>query len=89
MGKHVPHDSVIKRPRKVDPASTTDSIPRTCTVEDVCRHLNISRRRFYELMRDQRFPIPEILPRLGRGPRFRGVDVELYLEGHFATKVAG
>ena len=66
--------------------SVSDEIPKVCTVNDVCRALNISRTQLYTLMRTKRFPIPEILPRLGRGPRFRGVDVELYLDGHYAAE---
>jgi len=67
------------------PMAASDRIPKVCTVSDICRALNISERQFYDLRAQQRFPIPEIRPRITRGPRFSGVDVELYLEGHYAV----
>jgi predicted DNA-binding transcriptional regulator AlpA len=71
---------------KPAPMLSSERVPKVCTVSDVCRALNISERRFYELRAEKTFPIPEILPRLTRGPRFRGTDVELYIEGAFAPR---
>lgn len=70
---------------KPAPFTVADTIPKVCTVADVCRALNISQRRFYELRSAHTFPIPEIRPRLTRGPRFSGVDVQLYIEGAFGS----
>lgn len=58
-----------------------DRLPKTCTLEDVCRALNISRATYYARQAENKFPIPELLPRLDRRPRFSGEKVLAYLEG--------
>jgi excisionase family DNA binding protein len=70
------------------PALTMDEpIPRACTVADLARILNISRPRVYQLLAAKKMPFSEIKPRIG-GPRFRGSDVELWLEGHYNSRRA-
>lgn len=64
----------------------TPGIPTVCTVADVCRILRLSQRQFFALRAAGRFPIPEILPRLDRRPRFRGIDVQRYLSGEFQQR---
>ncbi len=68
------------------PLAASDRIPMLCTVADLGRVLQVSRRRVYQLLADQKFPFAEVQPRVTGGPRFRGVDVQLYLEGHFAQR---
>lgn len=64
-------------------AYAVEAIPATCTVADVCRLLQLSQRQFFSLRAAGTFPIPEILPKLDRRPRFRGEDVRRYLAGEF------
>jgi len=59
-----------------------EPIPLMCKVSDVCRILQCSERRFYELLADQRIPFPEVKPRIGT-PRFRGEDIQRYIDGGY------
>jgi predicted DNA-binding transcriptional regulator AlpA len=68
------------------PLTLADRIPMLCTVTDVCRLLQISQPRFYQLLKAQRFPFAEVRPRIAGGPRFRGADVRNYIDGHFAEQ---
>ena len=65
-------------------AYAVEPIPATCTVADVCRLLHLSQRQFFTLRAAGTFPIPEVLPRLDRRPRFSGELVRRYLAGEFA-----
>lgn len=73
----------MKEPLK--PLAVGDPIPVMCKVRDVCRILQWSESRFYELLADQRIPFPEVKPRIGT-PRFRGVDVQRYIDGGYAAE---
>jgi predicted DNA-binding transcriptional regulator AlpA len=66
------------------PLTIAEPIPHVCTIADICRVLNISRPKFYVLRAEGKFPIPELLPKLGRGPRFAGEMVRQYLAGKAA-----
>lgn len=61
-----------------------EHIPHCCTVDDVCRILQINRGTFYKRLETHAFPFAEIQPRIGH-PRFSGADIQLYLEGHFSA----
>jgi hypothetical protein len=65
------------KPRDV--ALVSDAIPKTCTIADICRHMNISRAQFHALRKEGTFPIPELLPKLDLRPRFSGEAVQQYL----------
>lgn len=56
-------------------------IPMVCTIADVCRILQLSPSQYYRLRADNKFPIPEIQPRIGGRARFRGTDVRRYIFG--------
>lgn len=56
-------------------------IPMVCTIDDVCRILQLSESQFFNLRRQGRFPIPELLPKIDKRPRFRGVDVRRFVNG--------
>lgn len=73
------------KPAATSPMTVDESIPKTCTVAQVCRILQLSRRRFYELLASGQIPFSEIKPRIGT-PRFRGEDLQLWLEGGYATR---
>lgn len=60
---------------------TVALIPAVCTIPEVCRLLKISRAQFFALRQQGTFPIPEILPRLDRRPRFSGDAIRRYLAG--------
>lgn len=66
------------------PFTVAERLPKVLTVKDVCRVLNISLAQFYLLKRKGTFPIQELLPKVTRGPRFAGADVQRYLDGEFA-----
>jgi len=70
---------------KPAPLTLAESIPHACTVMDMCRLLQLSPSRFYELLKLQRLPFTEIEPRIG-GPRFSGADVRLWLDGFYAER---
>jgi hypothetical protein len=71
---------------KPEPAfSLAEMIPHVCTITDVCRLLRMSRTTFYRLQATNGLPFGEILPRIHGGARFRGVDVQLWIEGHYAA----
>lgn len=61
------------------------SVPRLLLDNSACaRIIGVSRNRFYELLRDPRFPAPVDLPVSPRGKRVREyrtlADIERYLE---------
>lgn len=68
------------------PITVAEAIPKVCTVADLLRILQISRSHLYEQMARGTFPIPELLPRVARGPRFTGEDVERYLANREARR---
>ncbi len=70
---------------KAAPLTVDQAIPKTCTIADVCRILQVSRPRFYQWMHEQRIPFSEIRPRIG-SPRYRGSDVQAWLDGEFAQR---
>lgn len=70
---------------KTPPMLTDESIPKTCTVAQVCRVLQLSPRRFYELRASGQIPFCEIKPRIGQ-PRYRGEDLQRWLDGEYATR---
>lgn len=63
------------------PLTLDQPIPHVCTLEDVCRILQISEWTYHDQRRRGVFPIPEIEPRIGRRPRFAGKHVREYVEG--------
>lgn len=63
------------------PLMVDEPIPMVCTIEDICRILQLSESQFFNLRKQGVFPIPEIQPRLDKRPRFRGVDVRRYVNG--------
>jgi hypothetical protein len=65
-----------------------EPIPHLCTVQDICRLLQMSPATFYAKLRDKRFPFAEVEPRIA-GPRFRGADVRLYVDGFYAESRVG
>jgi hypothetical protein len=68
------------------PALTLDeSIPHVCTVADLCRIFQVTRRTLYTWLKESALPFSEIKPRVGH-PRWSGADVRLYLEGFYAER---
>lgn len=65
----------------LSPHAVDQPIPMVCTIDDVCRILQVSESQFFNLRRTGRFPIPEIQPRLDKRPRFRGADVRSFITG--------
>lgn len=57
---------------------TLAELPDMCTIDQVCAFLQIKRRKFHELWQTGVFPIPEVLPRLGRQPRFSKINLARY-----------
>lgn len=64
------------------PHTLAEPIPTVCRVVDVLRILQISKSQFFALRAKGTFPIPEIEPAIDSSPRFRGADVQAYLDGH-------
>lgn len=50
-------------------------------IPDVLAALRMSRRTFERLRRSGRLPLAELLPRLGRRPRYSRASVDAYLAG--------
>lgn len=63
------------------PHAVDQPIPMVCLIDDICRILQMSESQFHTLRRHGQFPIPELLPKIGSRPRFRGVDVRRYVNG--------
>lgn len=57
-----------------DPAHP-ETWPLVLTFAEVCLVLRTSQRTAYELRQAHRFPVPELLPRLGKIPRYHRDDV--------------
>ena len=58
-------------------------------LSEVLEVLRMSRRTFERLRRAGLAPIPEILPRLGRRPRYRGKDLEAWVRGTTGKRTFG
>lgn len=69
------------------PATTGEAVPKVCRVDDVLRHLRMSRRTFERLMARHALPLVE-LERFGRVRRFTGESLERVLRGRWAHKGA-
>lgn len=67
-----------------DHAVVGEAIPQVCLIEDVCRHLRLSRRTFQRLMSAHELPLVELMP-LGRVRRFQGKSVEAIQNGRHAV----
>lgn len=59
--------------------ASVEQIPACCTVDQLCRLLQISRRTYYEQKALGTFPIPEIEPRIGGRSKFSGELIRRYL----------
>lgn len=70
------------------PHTLAERIPTVCRIGDILRILQIGSTKFHELRRNGTFPIPEIEPALDSGPRFRGVDVQAWIDGRLKLKKA-
>jgi excisionase family DNA binding protein len=56
-------------------AAVGERVPAVCTIADVCRHLNVSRKTVERRLADRTLPIVE-LDRIGRLRRFTGESVQ-------------
>ena len=65
---------------KASPLTVHESLPMVCTIDVVCRALDISRAQFFALRKAGKFPIPELLPKIDHRPRFSGAAIQAYLE---------
>lgn len=70
--------------RKHAPATLAESIPKACSVRDVCRLLNISRHTLHRYL--QRHEIPLVRIDLPGQLRFTGKSVEAILAGRWARE---
>jgi hypothetical protein len=75
-------DAVVARLRadRAGVHTLAEPIPTVCSIADLCRILQMSRRSLDRARSRGSFPIPEIEPRLGP-PRFSGAMVQAYLDG--------
>ena len=64
-------------------------IPAVCTVEVLCRVLNMAQSQLYLLRKQGTFPIPDIQPAIDKRPRFRGADVQAYIDGRLRPAKKG
>jgi len=68
------------------PLMLSERIPHVCTIDDVCRILQIGQSTYFAWTNSGRLPFAEIQPRIGRSPRFSGADLQLWIEGHYASR---
>jgi hypothetical protein len=54
---------------------------RCYTTADAIRKLNLTRRTFFRLKSRGELPLDELLPRLGRVPRYRAEPIDRWLAG--------
>ncbi len=73
---------------KPEPLTLRDSIPIICTAADLLRILRISERKLRLMEAQGTFPIPRIDPPIDNIKRYRGVDVQRYLDGQDQHRVA-
>jgi hypothetical protein len=65
---------------------TPDEIPNVCFLDDVAKHLRVSRRTIEKLRRHRCFPIRE-MDALDKRPRWSGDAVRRFIESGSALSI--
>ena len=75
------HDVTPEQPDSPPAEVVADAV---YTITQVCRILQISQSKYYDLRQTGRWPIPALQPSLGNA-RFAGADILRYLRGDLAS----